>query len=190
MQRARSSVVPAALAAVLCCAAPAHAASLRGVTFPDTTTVGGKTVQLNGIGVRTAYIFIKVYVAGLYLEKRTTDAQTAIQTDEPKRMILQFLREVSYDEMVSAMRDGFAHTASKALQPQVDEFSGFFTEPLTEGSQATFDYVPGTGTTVTIAGHVKGTIPGVDFMRALWGIWLGDPPADSTLKAQLLGVES
>jgi hypothetical protein len=188
MQRARSSIVLAVLAAILCCGAPVGAATLRGVTFPDTATVGGKTVELNGIGVRTAYIFVKVYVAGLYLEKRTTDAQTAIQTDEAKRMILQFLREVSYEEMVNAMRDGFAHTATKALQPQVDQFSSFFTQPLTEGSQATFDYVPGTGTTVTIAGQVKGTIPGVDFMRALWGIWLGDEPADSHLKDQLLGA--
>lgn len=56
-----------------------------------------------------------------------------------------------------------------------------------EVSQASFDYVPGTGTTVTIGGQAKGTIPGADFMRALWGIWLGDQPADAKLKAGMLG---
>jgi hypothetical protein len=183
----RSSIVVAALAAFFALGAPAHAMTVRGVTFPDTTTVGGKAVQLNGMGVRTAYIFVKVYVAGLYLEKKTSDPQSATQTDEPKRMLLQFLREVSHEEMVNAMKEGFAHTASAALKPQVDQFSGFFTEPLKEGSQASFDYVPGTGTTVTIAGQLKGTIPGVEFMQALWGIWLGDPPADANLKTALLG---
>jgi hypothetical protein len=185
--RARTSIAVAALAAVLATSAASSAMTVQGVTFPDTATVGGKTVKLNGMGVRVAYVFVKVYVAGLYLEQTTKDAQAAVQTDEAKRMLLQFLREVTHDEMVGAMRDGFAHTASAALQPQVDQFSGFFTQPLPEGSQASFDYVPGTGTTVTIGGQVKGTIPGADFMRALWGIWLGDKPADSSLKDGLLG---
>jgi hypothetical protein len=190
--RARRSIATAlalgwALAAALVCTTPAAAKTVQGVTFPDTATVGGKTVTLNGMGVRVAYIFVKVYVAGLYLEKPTSDAQAAIQTDEAKRMLLQFLRDVTHDEMVDAMKEGFAHTATPALQPQVDQFSAFFTKPLVEGSQSSFDYVPGTGTTVTIGGEVKGTIPGADFMRALWGIWLGDEPADASLKSALLG---
>ncbi|MEW6270396.1 MAG: chalcone isomerase family protein [Thermodesulfobacteriota bacterium] len=168
-------------------ARPACAATLQGVTFPDTAAVGGKTVKLNGMGVRVAYVFVKVYVAGLYLEQPTRDAKVAIDSDQAKRMLLQFLREVSHEEMVDAMNDGFAHTGTPALQPRIAQFSGFFTEPLTAGSQASFDYVPGEGTTVTIGGATKGTIPGVDFMKALWGIWLGDEPADSGLKEGLLG---
>lgn len=187
--RARPMAIALGLAAALASAAPALAKGVQGVTFPDTATVGGTTVTLNGMGVRVAYIFVKVYVAGLYLEKPTHDAQQAIQTDAAKRMLLQFLRDVTHEEMVDAMREGFAHTASAALQPQVDQFAGFFTQPLVEGSQASFDYVPGTGTTVTIGGQVKGTIPGVEFMRALWGIWLGDKPADANLKAGLLGTD-
>lgn len=183
----RSSFVGVALAALLVAAPSAHAGTVQGVTFPDSATVGGKPVVLNGMGVRVAYVFVKVYVAGLYLTTKTTDASTAITNDEPKRMILQFLREVTHDEMVDAMNEGFAHTASPALAPQVAQFSAFFTEPLAEGSQTTFDYVPGTGTTVTISGKERGTIPGVDFMQALWGIWLGPKPADSSLKSGLLG---
>ena len=188
--RPRRSIAPAlgwVLAAALACTTPAAAKTLQGVTFPDTATVGGKSVTLNGMGVRVAYVFVKVYVAGLYLESTTSDARAAVQSDEAKRMLLQFLRDVTHEEMVDAMKEGFAHTATPALQPQVEQFSSFFTKPLLEGSQASFDYVPGTGTTVTIAGEVKGTIPGTDFMRALWGIWLGDEPADSSLKAGLLG---
>ena len=131
-----------ALAAALCGAAPAVAKTVQGVTFADTSTVGGSPVTLNGMGVRVAYIFVKVYVGGLYLATPTHDATAAIRTDEPKRVLLQFLRDVTHEEMVNAMREGFAHTASAALQPQVDQFSGFFTQPLPTGSQASFDYVP------------------------------------------------
>jgi len=187
MAARRSSILGLTLAAALLVPAPAGAGTVQGVTFPDSADVGGKPVVLNGMGVRVAYVFVKVYVAGLYLEQKTTDGSTAVQTDEAKRMLLQFLRDVTHDEMVDAMKEGFAHTASAALAPQVDEFSGYFTKPLPEGSQATFDYVPGTGTTVTIGGETKGTIPGPDFMRALWGIWLGAQPADASLKTGLLG---
>src|SRR5690242_13186935 len=83
--------------------APVAAMSLKGVTFPDTATVGSAAVKLNGMGVRVAYVFVKVYVAGLYLATPTHDAKAAVSTDEPKRMLLQFLREVSHTEMVSAM---------------------------------------------------------------------------------------
>lgn len=183
------TMIALACAATLGGALPAHAKTVQGVTFPDTATVGGQSVTLNGMGVRVAYIFVKVYVAGLYLATPTHDASAAIQTDAPKRMLLQFLREVTHDEMANAMREGFAHTAGPSLQPQVDQFAGFFTQPLVTGSQASFDYVPGTGTTVTIGGQAKGTIAGADFMRALWGIWLGDKPADAGLKASLLGSD-
>jgi hypothetical protein len=40
---------------------------------------------------------------------------------------------------------------------------------------------------VTIAGQVKGTIPGAEFMRALWGIWLGAKPPSEALKDGMLG---
>ena len=33
-----------------------HAASLAGVTLPDTQQVGGKKLVLNGLGVRTKYM--------------------------------------------------------------------------------------------------------------------------------------
>ena len=45
----------------------APAAELAGVTMPDTDTVEGKTLKLNGLGLRKKMVF-KVYVAGLYLE--------------------------------------------------------------------------------------------------------------------------
>ena len=34
---------------------------------------------------------------------------------------------------------------------------------------------------------LKGKIPGFDFKKALFGIWLSDKPVDETLKKNLLG---
>ena len=62
MKRTASLALLLALAAV-----PASSArEVAGVTLPDTVSVEGKTLKLNGAGLRTKVVF-KVYVAGLYL---------------------------------------------------------------------------------------------------------------------------
>jgi len=166
------------------------AAQMDGVTIPPSAEVGGKTIALNGIGLRKAFVFAKVYVAGLYLETKTHDAKTAIDTDEIKRISMHFVRQVSHDEMNEGMHDGFAITAPHRLEKEKATLKGFFTKPLEEGDICNIDYVPGTGTTVTIDGDAKGTIQGADFMRALWGIWLGsNPPGGEALRDGMLGKE-
>ena len=55
---------------------PALCGTLDGITMPDTATVGGKDLQLNGLGTRKAtFLKVKVYVMGLYLEKKSQDGQ-------------------------------------------------------------------------------------------------------------------
>ena len=50
-----------------------EAGSLAGVSLPDSQQVAGKTLALNGLGLRTKFM-VKVYVAGLYLEQKSSDA--------------------------------------------------------------------------------------------------------------------
>jgi hypothetical protein len=98
------------------------------------------------------------------------------------------LRDVTHEEMKEAMQEGLSG-AAQDVGPATQQFMGYFTEPISEGEECEFDYVPGKGTTVEISGTVKGTIPGADFMRALWGVWLGPKPVDESLKQGMLGGE-
>ncbi|HEY1965075.1 MAG TPA: chalcone isomerase family protein, partial [Acidobacteriaceae bacterium] len=66
-----------------------RAATLAGVTLPDTAQVGGKTLVLNGLGLRTK-MMVKVYVAGLYLEQKSSDPNAIIKADAPKQIIMKF----------------------------------------------------------------------------------------------------
>ena len=75
-------------------AEPAAAATFDGETLPDTYTVDGQTLLLNGIGVRTLTILaIRAYVAGLYLPQPNHDAQQILASNEPKVIILKFVHE-------------------------------------------------------------------------------------------------
>ena len=59
-----------------------QAATVAGVNLPDTTTVGDKSLVLNGLGLRTEFM-VKVYVGGLYLEHKTTDAGGSSRATHP-----------------------------------------------------------------------------------------------------------
>ena len=61
---------------------PAQAAKLAGVTMADTVTLDGKTLVLNGLGVRAAtFMKVKVYIIGLYLENKSSDAKAIIASE-------------------------------------------------------------------------------------------------------------
>ena len=141
----------------------AWAGSLAGVTLPDTATVGGETLQLNGLGLREKF-FIDVYAGGLYVKAKSSDAKAMRET----------------------FNEGFAANGGKAFTTQIQTLNGYM-EDLTTGDQVVIDYAPGIGTTVSVKGKAKGTIEGADFMRALFAVYLGDSPPTSALKQGLLG---
>jgi len=185
----RHRSLAALLALVLALGAPLAAATLAGVTMPDSITVAGKALVLNGMGVRSKLV-IKVYVGGLYVEQKSKDAVAILQSDTVKRLVLHFIySEVSKEQMAEAWTDGFTGNLpdkGKSLKPQIDQFLAA-AETMKKGEEMVVTYVPGTGTTLTIRGQDKLTVPGAEFGRAVFGIWLGPKPPSGGLKNGLLG---
>jgi hypothetical protein len=168
-------------------ASTAFAASLSSVTLPDTATVGGQSLVLNGLGLREKY-FIDVYVGGLYLPAKTTDASKAINDDVPKRIVMAFIySHVTKDQLCETYDEGVAKLSDGAtLKPKFDALCGYMGD-VVAGDQIVLDYVPGSGTSVSVKGAAKGTIEGADFMRGLWTIYLGASPPTEKLKRGMLG---
>ena len=179
----------AMVGAVLALAAGLAAASLAGVTMPDTMPVGGKTLKLNGLGLRTK-LFFKIYVGGLYLENPTHDATQAVSSEEVKRVAMHFLyKKVTQKQLVDAWDEGFEQNAgvlSPELKQKIAQLESWMAD-VASGHEIVFTYEPGAGTRVEVAGQAKGTIPGADFMRALWKVWLGEHPPTADLKKGMLG---
>ena len=160
------------------------AATLAGVTLPDSANVGGKSLVLNGIALRTK-MGVKVYVAGLYLAQKSRDGAAIINADEPKRIVLHATRELDSGKLKDSISDGFDASAKANLKPQIDQFmSGL--ETLKDGEEMAITYIPGTGTTLNMKSKDKVTIPGQPFGQAIFGVWLGaKSPGD--VKKALLG---
>jgi Chalcone isomerase-like len=165
-----------------------QASSLAGVTLPDTEQVGGKTLVLNGLGLRTKFM-VKVYVGGLYLEHKSSDANSIIKSDEPKQIVMKFLHSASKSQMSDAFDDSFRDNtpdALKTMKPDIDRLLGAL-EPVKSGDEMVFTYLPGTGTTLAINGKEKLTIAGPAFGQVLFSVWLGPKPPNADLKKGMLG---
>jgi hypothetical protein len=176
-------------AALVALSLPAVADTLAGVTLPGTITVGNKTLVLNGMGVRSKF-FVKVYVAGLYLEKKSADANAILQSDTAKRLVLQFVRsEVTREQMTEAFDEALKNNApdkAGTMQAEIGQFLKAL-ETMHEKEQMVVTYLPGTGTTVTVSGKDKLTIPGQAFGQLVLSMWLGPKPPNGDLKSGLLG---
>jgi Chalcone isomerase-like len=177
--------VALALACVCVLSIPLLAATLADVTLPDTITVNNQTLVLNGLGLRSK-MFVKVYVGGLYIEKKTTDPAAIIQADAPKRVVLQFLYDPSRDQMVDAFKEGFEGNAPGKFKAEVERWLAA-QEGFKKGEQLVVTYVPGTGTTLAVKGKDKLTIPGLPFAQAVFSVWFGPKPPTGDLKNGMLG---
>lgn len=169
-------------------AAPAGAAELVGVHMDDTMSVGKNQLRLNGIALRTKYMF-KIYVGALYLAQPMTRASEIIKSDTPKALVMQFLRDLKHDTLVEAYREGFANNAPALLareQPDVDRFLAFL-PAVKEGDRLTFTYEPGKGSTFRVGGAKTLTIPGKDFADLYLLVFIGPTPPTPELKKGLLG---
>ena len=179
-----------AILAAVSFAGTANAKQCAGVDFPDQVQVDGKSLALNGLGLRLATMLkVKVYVAALYVAKPSRDASATLSSTEPTELVLQFVRDVGADDLRKGWKEGFeknAKDALPALQDRIATFNGWMGD-VKSGQRMTFVYKPGTGVTVDVNDAAKGTIKGDDFGKALLSIWLGDPP-NAEVKAGLLGA--
>ena len=82
------------------------AAELDGVVMPDTEDVAGHHLVLNGLGLRTYSILrVHVYVAGLYLERRSSDPNAILASSQPKLLRFVFLRDVDAEDARQSWRE-------------------------------------------------------------------------------------
>lgn len=183
-----------ALAACLtaCVATPALAAERAGVTLPDQATVDGRTLVLNGMGLRRAtWLRVRVYVAGLYLEEKSPDADAILRPERTKRVVLVFVRAVGRDDLLAAWDESFQENEGEdiaAMASSIAMFHGFMPDRVAKGDTFTFTYLPETGVLVALKDEPRGTIPGAAFARSLFATWLGKKTASPALKEGLLGL--
>lgn len=168
---------------------PVQAREIQKVNVAESIELAGTTLNINGAGIRKK-LWVKVYVGALYTATTATSAEAVYAQSGPNRVAMHILyKEISKKKLVAGWNDGFEDNLPEAelsaLRERLNQFNALFTT-VVKGDTILLDYLPDTGTQVTINGTVQGSVPGKDFNTALLKVWLGKSPADSKLKKAML----
>ena len=159
-------------------------------TLPESVTFEGQKLVYNGAGVRKKAWF-KLYSGGLYLQEKSSNASSIMNDDETMAIKLHITsRLISSSKMINAVDEGFENATNGNTAPiasQIETFKGFFSDEINDGDIFDIVYIKGKGVVVYKNGSKKGVISGLNFKKALFGIWLSDKPADKRLKNGMLG---
>lgn len=159
--------------------------------MPKTFSVGGQKLVLNGVGTRTKFVF-SVYQAGLYLQKKSTDAKQVVAANAPMVIRMKVLSGfASAEKMKQALLTGFKNSTggnTAPIQPQIDQLLSFaFKDKVSKGDIFDLVYTTGGGTQVLKNNKPVVVVRGLAIKQALFGIWLSEKPAQVSLKDEMLG---
>lgn len=168
----------------------AQAATQNGVTLADTYKLEGKDLTLNGIATRKAtWLKVKVYVGGLYLEKKVKSYEELKKLKGPKFITMHFVRDVEKEKLIDGWKEAFQN-AFKGKESELKKFSTQ-TKKLYEiqksivKNQITSYELTSKSVKANIAG-TETIIEGAGFAEAFLSVWFVNPK-DEQLAEGLLG---
>jgi hypothetical protein len=192
MKRIRAVMLGTALS-LLSAIAVAQPVEVGGIKFDNPIELRGTKLELNGAGIRYKAVF-KVYAAGLYLTKKAGTPEEVMTAPGPKRLSITMLREIDSAELgklfTRGVEDNSPRSEMSKLIPGLLRMGQIFSDQkrLFPGENFVIEWIPGTGTVITVKGKVQGEpFKEPEFFNALMRIWLGPNPADWKLKDALLG---
>jgi hypothetical protein len=172
-----------------------YAADIEGVRIDEKISVpGGQELVLNGAGVRTKLAIMKLYVGALYLPAKKSDAEEIIKDAGAKRVAMHVLAdELTAKDLTASLNNAVAANHIPAeialIEGRLRELNRMMSAVgvLKKGSTVVLDYIPGSGTRISINGEEKLVIKGEDFFQAMLRIWIGKKPVDGGLRRLMLG---
>jgi len=157
---------------------------------PEAMEFEGSSLILNGKGTRVVF-FMKVYDGSLYLETKSSDADEIINSNSPMALRIDVISEmVTADAMKKALSEGLEKSTNNNtgnILNEIRQLSASFNSDVTSGDFYEFIYIPEIGTHVLKNNEMVELIPGFEFKKAFFGIFLSNNPIQKNLKKAMLG---
>lgn len=165
--------------------------TIADITLPAKQEINGSTLSLNGGGLREK-LWIDLYVGGLYVTTKTSDAKKIINADEAMNMHIEIVSGlITREKFLDAVNEGFENSTNGNTSKFAEEIPAFiaaFKDEIVKGDKIDISYTPKKGVVVWKNGKMLTSIRGLEFKKALFAIWLGDKPADKNLMKGMLGL--
>tara|TARA_Y100000739_G_C20579002_1_gene451848 strand:- start:17 stop:580 length:564 start_codon:yes stop_codon:yes gene_type:complete len=164
--------------------------TISATEIPETIEFQESTLILNGKGTRIIF-FMKVYDGSLYLESKSSNANEIVNNNSPMALRIDVTSEmVTADAMKKALSEGLEKSTNgntSAITKEIEQLSASFDSAVASGDFYEFIYIPEIGTHVLKNNELEELIPGLDFKKAFFGIFLSDSPIQKNLKKAMLG---
>lgn len=158
------------------------AAKLEKISFDDTMKFQNKELVLNGLGLRLATWFnVKVYVGGLYIEKKSQNPAEILKMTGPKYISMKFLRDVDAQSMKDAWKDSLDGKYADQIKQLQD-----LMKDINKGGELALGILPDK-VLVRMDGKDIGSVTGKEFSNAVLNIYIGPKPPNEELKKGMLG---
>jgi len=168
------------------------AAEIADIQIPESLDHTDVSLVLNGAGMISWWFFFDDYLTALYLVDRSQDSEKILRDDIPIGLRLQVVSGwLDSEELKDYIIDGFDNSTGGNTPPirsKIERFIALFDEEIDESDFFDFIYIPSEGTKIFKNTAYLTEIKGLNFRRALFGIWLGDDPVDDDLKEEMLGL--
>jgi hypothetical protein len=184
-------LIAVGLAAACLSEQSASAAEIEGVSFADRLSVGASELRLHGTGLLRYRVFIKGYVAALYLGDFFGGEATprTVLADVPRRLEIEYFWAIPANKFAKVTGEGISRSTEPAtferLRRGIDRINQLY-EDVEPGDRYALTYIPGIGTELALNGRRLGVVEGADFSAALFAIWIGEESLDESLRRQLL----
>ena len=162
-----------------------------------TAANASESLVRRGAGIRTKPILGAIYELTLSVPEtlEAADAKTLIEADQPMEFALEIQsRLITRERFVETTTGGFEKAAQSGYaSAQTQAFLAQFSAvEFKKGDVVLMRYADGALATsyrkADGAETALGSIPGLDLKKALFAIWLGDVPAQESLKQALLAA--
>lgn len=170
--------------------AKAPAAELDGVTMPDKQDVLGVHLVLNGMALRTySFLRVHIYVVGLYLERRSTDADAILNSSQTKLLRFVFSRDVSAEDARKSWQDGFDRNCRTPCHLPAEMTDRFLAAvPAVQKGDIGALLTTAQGLDVFMNQKLIGQVSDRNFVRVILSTFIGTQPITNALKSSLLGA--
>ncbi|WP_422445112.1 MULTISPECIES: chalcone isomerase family protein [unclassified Endozoicomonas] len=188
--------IPLLTALLMLLSLPVNALVINKYDLPDTIAAEGDKpeLKLQGAAVRSWYLMVKGYIGALYLEEPTSSPEEIYASDTHQRMaFVMLVSKMSARRIANAFYESIQLNSppdeQEAVKEDLEKIFTLVDGSMKKGEQAVFEYLPGKGLRIEIAGDEKGIVPASkELFNLFLRVWIGETPPSKPFKEQVLGV--
>ncbi|HPJ36796.1 MAG TPA: chalcone isomerase family protein [Spirochaetota bacterium] len=188
IKKFKSAIFIMILSVLLSVTSDLRSAEIDGVFFNDEYSAGNRKLYIRGYAILNYMLVIKAYAGALYMENGIPSSSVLGET--PRILELYYYHKISAGDFRESTIEMIKRNTTDAefsnISERLNRFNSFY-RGVKPGDRYRAEYIPGRGTTLYLNGRALGTIPGNDFSKGFFSIWIGRDPIDKKFRDKLLG---